>query len=369
MSSTTWPQALAWRLRRQFLEPDGAEGVDDVVRRLGVVPAANDAGPDLAIGLRRRVHARGDVAAALADGLVVRTFAFRGAVHLLTPDDGAAYLALRASSRMWELPSWVEYYGLGPDDWPAFRATVRDALGEGPLTYDELAQAVMAQPRYRHLDAVFTEGAWTLLKALAWQGDLCFAPTQEGHAAFQRLDQSPRWRGLPDLDDAGPRAIETYVRAYGPTSADQVQYWLGEGLGVARKRLRAWLHGLRDRLVPVDVDGDERFVHAEDLDELLAATPSSAVHLLPGPDQWVMGPGTKDTRIVPPAVRQQVSRGANVVVVGGVVRGTWVARDGDLVVTWADEHGRRPARAEVEAGAERLGRALGGPLTLTVPAG
>jgi hypothetical protein len=93
------------------------------------------------------------------------------------------------------------------------------------------------------------------------------------------------------------------------------------------------------------------------------------VHLLPGPDQWVMGPGTKDTRIVPPAVRQQVSRGANVVVVGGVVRGTWVARDGDLVVTWADEHGRRPARAEVEAGAERLGRALGGPLTLTVPAG
>ena len=359
MPSTTWPQALAWRLRRQLVEPPGAVEVDEVVRVLGAVPAASEAGQDLAIGLRRRSHAAGDVAAALADGRVIRTFAFRGAVHLLTPDDGAAYLALRASSRMWELPSWVEYYGLAADDWPAFRSTVRDALADGPLTYDELAHAVTAQPRYQHLDAVFADGAWTLLKALAWQGDLSFAPTQDGHAAFQRLDGNPRWHGLPDLDDAGPRAIETYLRAYGPTSADQVQYWLGEGLGVARKQLRAWLHGLGDRLVELDVDGDQRLVLADDLDELLTATASSAVHLLPGHDQWVLGPGTKDSRIVPPAVRQQVSRGANVVVVGGVVRGTWTLRDGDLAVTWADELDGPPAHAEVRAAAERLARTLG----------
>ncbi|WP_034620613.1 DNA glycosylase AlkZ-like family protein [Cellulomonas sp. URHE0023] len=367
MPSTTWAQALAWRLHRHLLEPSGAAGVDDVVRRLGAVPAGSEAGQDLAIGLRRRVHAAGDVASSLADGRVIRTFAFRGAVHLLTPEDGASFLALRASSRMWELPSWVEYYGLAADDWPAFRATVRDALADGPLTYDELAHVVTALPRYQHLDAVFTEGAWTLIKPLAWQGDLCFAPAPEGQAAFQRLDHNPRWHGIPDLDDAGPRAIETYLRAYAPTSAEQVQYWLGEGLGAARKRLRAWLHGLGDRLVQVDVDGDERLILADDLDDLLTATASSAVHLLPGHDQWVLGPGTKDRRIVPPAARQQVSRGANVVVVGGVVRGTWTVRDGELRVMWADDVDARSVRAEVEAGAERLARTLGGPGTITVP--
>src|SRR3954451_13110100 len=134
----SWSQALAWRMRRHLLDPVGTESVAGVVRQLGAVPAQSDASAELASRTRRQPSRSGEVARALAEGRIIKTFAFRGATHLLTPEDGGAYLALRAASRMWELPSWQSYYELTPADWPALREAVRDALAGGPITRDEL---------------------------------------------------------------------------------------------------------------------------------------------------------------------------------------------------------------------------------------
>jgi hypothetical protein len=64
----------------------------------------------------------------------------------------------------------VEYYRLSPTDWPDFRAAVRGALSDGPLTVAELGQARPRHSQYRHLKPVFDEGADTLIKPLTWQG-------------------------------------------------------------------------------------------------------------------------------------------------------------------------------------------------------
>jgi hypothetical protein len=53
---------------------------------------------------------------ALAGGRIIKTFAFRGATHLLVPEDGGAYLALRAAGRVWELPSWQSFLGPPPQE-------------------------------------------------------------------------------------------------------------------------------------------------------------------------------------------------------------------------------------------------------------
>ena len=114
----------------------------------------------------------------------------------------------------------------------------------------------MARHRaYRHLKPVFDEGAGTLIKPLTWQGDMSFGPPRDGQHTFQRLDGNPRWQGIPDLDDAGPRAITAYLRTYGPATLDHIQYWLGNGLSAGRKRLTRWFSELGDRLAPVDVEG------------------------------------------------------------------------------------------------------------------
>lgn len=146
MVSLSWSGALAWRMRQQLLDPVGTESVAGVVRRLGAVPALPDAAAELAVCARRERSRPGQVARALAEGRIIKTFAFRGATHLVTPEDGGAYLALRAASRMWELPSWQSCYGLTPSDWPLLREAVREALAGGPMTRDELGAAITAQP-------------------------------------------------------------------------------------------------------------------------------------------------------------------------------------------------------------------------------
>jgi hypothetical protein len=362
--SVSWGQALAWRMGRQLLDPPGSETVAGVVRRLGAVPSMDESLAELA-GRTRRTNSRpGELAKALAAGTVIKAFAFRGSMHYLSPEDGGVYLALRSAGRQWELPSWVDYYRLGPADWPDFRAAVRKALSDGPLTLGELADALTSQPAYRHLKPAFDDGAGTLVKPLTWQGDMGFGPPRDGRATFQRLDTNPRWKGIPALDDAGPAAITAYLRTYGPATADHVHYWLGNGLSAGRNRLDRWMAGLGDRLVPVDVEGTLAHVLREDVGALEAARPSDVVRFLPGHDQWVIGPGTKDAHVTPPARRELMTRKANPVIHGGVVCGTWARRGDELTASWLDTRQRPDAALEQEAA--RLVGILGRDLRVTL---
>jgi hypothetical protein len=349
-ASVTWAQALTWRMDRQLLDPVGSESVAGVVRRLGAVLSMDESLAELAVRTRRTTSRPGELAAALADGEVVKAFAFRGSMHYLSPEEGGTYLALRAAGRQWELPSWVEHYRLAPSDWPDFRAAVRAALSDGPLTVAELGRALTRHGRYQHLRAVFEEGAGTLVKPLTWQGDMSLGPPRDGQHTFQRLDGNPRWHGIPDLDEAGPRAITAYLRTYGPATLDHLRYWLGSGLSVGGKRLTAWFSDLQDRLAPVDVEGVEAYVVREDVDDLVATWPSETVRFLPGHDQWVIGPGTKDVHVTPSSRRDLMTRKANPVIVGGVVCGTWARTDDELRLTWLDERPRPQEAIEHEVG-------------------
>ncbi|MFK5634466.1 MULTISPECIES: DNA glycosylase AlkZ-like family protein [unclassified Ornithinimicrobium] len=353
-----WPQALAWRMRQQLLDPVGTEPVAGVVRRLGAVVAQNEVRADLAVGMRSQLVAPGSVARALAAGDLVKVYAFRGATHLMVPEDAGVYLALRAASRMWELPSWRSYYELEPSDWPALREVVREALADGPLTRQTLATSVTARPRFAHLGPAFAGAADTLLKPLMWQGDMSFGPPKDGHATFQRLDLNPRWAGIPELEDAGPRAVTAYFSTYGPATPEHVHYWLGEGLGAGRRRIASWISGLGDALAPVGVDGHPLHVLRADLPDLLTTPASPVVRLLPGHDPWVLGPGTADPHVVPVGRRAVVSRGANVLIASGVVSGTWTLKPDRVETTWFAEAGPPPDDA-LDAEVGRLSTMLG----------
>ncbi len=359
MVSLTWPAARAWRVGRHLLDPVRPASTRDVVDALGAVAAqADPTWSELGIRTRRLASHAGDVRRALDDGDVLATFAFRGAVHLMTPDSAAVHLALRASSRMWEGAGWREFYGLQPGDWPDLVATVREVLAPGPMTRAELGAAVTGRPAYAHLRKAFTDPALTFLKPLAWQGALCFGRPRGGAATFQLPDTSPGWPGVVDLDDAGPRAVEAYLRAYAPASPDNLVSWLTQGLGVRRAHLPRWIGALGDRVQTMDVEGQERYALTEDVETLAAARPSTAVQLLPKYDQWLLGPGTADTAVVPAAVRADVSRGAHVVLVGGTFAGTWALAGERFVPSWAS--GVTPPAPDVLAAeVTRLGEMLG----------
>jgi hypothetical protein len=358
-------QALAWRRERQFLST-GANSAAEVVRRLGAVPAWSG-DPDLAVRRRLTRPSPEALADALDNGDLIRTYAFRGSTNLLAAEDAGVYLAIRCANRQWELRSWQEYYNLSPDDWPTLREVVRDAVAERPVRQAELVEKVARTPRFRHLRDKLSDPGHTLLKPLAWQGDLCFGPTVDGKLTFQSPSSSPRWMGLPELNDAGRRAILGYLAAYGPATRDNLHYWLTAGLSAGRGRVNGWINELfGDRVTEVQVDGSPMLHLREHLASLAEADrKAEEVTLLPGYDQWVLGPGTADHRIVPAARRPAVTRGANVVLLAGQVSAIWKIDRETLTVSWFVEAGP-PPRAKLAAESSRLSALLNRDLTLTI---
>ena len=362
----TWGQALAWRLRRHLLDPVGTFSVRDVVGRLGAVPAYPETTPEFAVGIRRTGSRFGDVASALDAGEVFKTFAFRGATHLLTPEEGGAYLALRASGHQWELPSWQETYGLAPGDWPAFREAVREAVAEGPLTREELAVAVARLRPFRAAAAGLAT-SFALLKALMWQGDLCFGPAREGEGAVQGMHKSSGGPGcrISTTRAVGPRGIHPHLRPHEHRRGAVLPGGRFERRSQGAPRLaRRSLGPPRKRRI----DGEDLLLFADDVDDLTSTVTSPTVCLVPAADPWVMGPGTANPQVVPPAHRQPVTRGANLVLADGVVAGTWARKKGTLSVAWLEDTDP-PDLNLLEQDAARLAAILDTELDLNVTSG
>ena len=158
-----WPEALAWRMERQLLNPVGNLSVADTVRRLCGVQSQVASSAEMAVRVRRRFSHAGEVAGALAAGDLLKTWAMRGTLHLLTPEDAGIYLSLLAAGRSWEAPSWQKWFGVGPREIQALRIAAREALDGGALTREELAAAVTRKRGLGHIGKELASSWGTLL--------------------------------------------------------------------------------------------------------------------------------------------------------------------------------------------------------------
>jgi Winged helix DNA-binding domain len=360
--TVTWPQALAWRMQRHYLDPVGAASAVEIVRRLCGVQAQVASSADQAVRVRQQNAVAGAVAKALADGRLVKTWAMRGTLHLLAPEDSGDYLALMAHGRWWETPRWQRYFGVSAAQMEKLREVVRDTLGKDSMTREELVAAVTRRRGFGHVGDALRSGWGTILKPLAWQGDIVFGPSRGTRVTFmQPAVASAAWAGVPSVQEAAPRAILAYLGAYGPATIDNFSAWLSRGT-IAKRELRSWFADLGDRIAEVDVGGEPRYVRTDDVGDLLTARPTDALRLLPGFDQWVLGPGTDDSNVLPAAHRRAVSRQsgwiAPIVVAGGVVAGTWEAAKGRVTVSWFAGTGHVP-RGALAREMRRLSPVLG----------
>lgn len=362
--SVTWPQALAWRLDRHRLATISDPSVEDVVRRLCGVQSQVASSAELAIRVRRSKSRAGEVAAALADGRLIKTWAMRATLHLLTPEDAGAYLALMASTKWWETPRWERYFGVTPRHIEEMRGIFREVVGDKALTREDVIAGITSRPGFEHLGEHMRSGWGTVFKPLAWQGDLVFGPSQGTRVTFMCPEAaSSRWKGVPPVDDAWPKVVPAYLGAHGPAGPAQFSAWLWRG-AISMRALKAWFSQLEsDRvLTKVDVEGESLYVRSEDADELATARPRVTVRLLGGFDQWVLGPGTDDGHVTPAGRRGAVSKTAGwiapVVVVGGVVSGTWELTRDQVQIAWFPELGNAPMKS-IEVEVARLSKIVG----------
>jgi len=353
----SWPQVHAWRLRRQF---EGG-GAVDVVRRLCGVQAQVLSAAELAVAVRLDTSPSG-LDGAMNEGRLLRTWAMRGTLHVLHPQDAAAALALVSGARTWTKGSWQKTF-LIASELDRLTAAVVELLADGrPHTREELVEYVAAAAGPDLAEHVAS--SWSAaLKPLAWQGFLCNGPSQGSRVTFTRpQDVVPDWPGLADVDDAAAHLIPAYLAAFGPAAPSAFDAWLLRG-ATSRPTLRRWFSELGDRLVRVDVEGTELVARADDVEDLAATTGSDVVRLLPAFDQFVLGPGTTDLHLVPAQHRADVSRAGGwispvVATCHGVV-GTWTADGGGVAVTLFDD-APAPDGGALDAEIARIRALLGG---------
>ncbi|WP_433787643.1 winged helix DNA-binding domain-containing protein [Actinomycetospora sp. CA-101289] len=335
----TAPQVRGFRLRRQHVA--GRDGADPVAiaRRLVGVQAQVPSAAAQAVAVRTATGTAGDgtVDAALATGALLRTWSVRGTLHLLAADQAPAVLALLASARSWDKGSWQREFATAAQ-MDALAAGAAEVLADAVLTREELTAALVAHTREPGLAEALGSGWGAVLKPLAWQGLLCHGPPAGPRVTFTSPRVAvPGWPGLPDPDEAARTVVPAFLAAHGPATPAAFDAWLLRG-ATPKARLRRWFAGLvaDGTLTEVDVDGETRHARTADLNDLAAAAPPGP-RLLGPFDPYVLGAGTGDPDLVPPAHRKEVSRAAGwiapVVLEAGRVVGTWSADDDRLAVT------------------------------------
>ena len=323
MTAVTVEQVRAFRLARHRLDARARAGsLLEVAGALFGVHAQLASSAELALWARIEGVRRADVRAAVEEQRsLVKTWAMRGTLHLLRPEDLALFVAVLGPR--WDNPggAWLRGHGVAEEHFEAIVRLVPKVLDGRPRTREELAER-LAKAGGPELREHVQSGWGALLKPSAHRGDLCFGPDRGRNVTFVRPD---RWLGgfrAAEPEQAQRELTRRYLGAYGPASAEDFARWVGMR-GAQPKRMLAALGG---ELAEVEVDGRTAFALAADLEPLRAAGRPKGVRLLPAFDPYVVGTRPR-SHLVAQNHEARVFRPqawiSPVVLVDGVAAGPW----------------------------------------------
>lgn len=361
MKALKWHQIHAWHLSQHGLLPRLKQR--DFVRaasRVGGIQAQVMSAAELALCTRVEGLGPEDVKSALwQDRVLIKTWAMRGTLHLLP----AGELPLYVAARNWQHnTSWANYfaeYGLTPAQQEAFLSAVPHVLEQGPMTRQQLAEALTKHTGITQLRELIISANWgSPLKPSAFRGDLCFGPSQGQNVTFVNPKTwAGSWQATePDL--AFKEIIRLYLRAYGPATPADFAHWWGGTSTQAKKCFQS----MNDELEEVEVEGWRAFALRATLGSIRRLKASESVHFLPLFDVYTLGLGYGIEPLLSQAYRRLVFRPQGwisaVVLVNGSIQGVWnsTARRQQIVVkVHLFSSPTALIRAGIEAEAERLG--------------
>ena len=367
LPSLSWEEVCRRRLAAQHLrEPLQVASFDRMVVDICGLHAQVMSAAELAAAVRVDGLARGTVLRALwEERTLVKLWAQRGTLHLHLAEELPLYVAA-LSNRRFDLDApWLKYHGLEAGDVGALGDAVGQALDGRQLTREELGREVVRLLGDAKFEALLASGWGAVLKPVAFQGRLCFGPSDGNRVTFVRPDQ---WIGpfeVPDPLESLREIARRFLAAYGPATVDEFARWWG----VKPKAVRP-VFAEGDGFVQVEVEGTKAWAADE--------TPppddrdGPVVRLLPLFDPYVVAVRRAGERPLDGPEKDLVYRKAGwispVLLVDGQLAGVWEhteGRDGIQV----DIRPFRPLAPEVAeraaAEARRLAEHLGATLSVT----
>jgi hypothetical protein len=307
-------EVLQRRLRNQGLAAALFRRPEDVVRAFGAVQAQDYSGALWAIGQRIRNATEAVIEDAEIRRAIVRTWPLRGTLHFVAAADArwitrltAPRIVARNAAR------WKREFDLDERVLGRAREILTQKLEGTRLTREQLYAALEA----RRIKTVRSRGLHLLIW-LSLEGTLCLSGRVGKQQSFALLDDwIPRSRAL-DREAALAELARRYFTSHGPATLADFVWWSG----LTVREAHVALDGARRDLAAEDVDGvthwsaDSRAVRAK-------TSTSPRVRLLPAYDEYTVAYKHRDG-LLPPGKRMTSSGLLSpVVLVDGVVAGTW----------------------------------------------
>jgi hypothetical protein len=370
MTALTWPQVHAWRLSQHGLSPRfSSQDFVQAVTRTGGIQAQVMSAAELAMCIRVEGLSPYDVQSALwRDHTLVKTWAMRGTLHVLSVRELPLYVA----ARNWQHGAgWAKYFaefGLSRAQQDAFLLAVPHVLEQGPLTRLQLADAAAKHTGVASVRDMILSSSWGMpLKPSAYRGDLCFGPGQGQTATFM----NPRgwigtWQPIEPklaLQDIARR----YLRAYGPATPGDFAFWWG----CTRTSAKKLFQSLAEELEEVEVEGWRAFALRATLPLIQSIEPAEQIHLLPLFDAYTIGVPRDCEPLLAAAYKRQVFNLQGwtfaVILVNGSIQGIWsstIRRAHTVITVNLFTSSTASIRKGIEAEAERLSHFFEKPVML-----
>lgn len=358
-------QVNAWRLSRHHLaarapKREMAQVVSDICGLQAQVMSAAQ------IGLCARVEeiTSKDVDDALWESReLVKTWSMRGTLHLHASADLPLYVAALKTRLGYKSNSWLKFHKITLDEIEKVTSEVRNALGGRRLTREELVDEVVRRAKLRKWVRTEMMSGWgSLLHPAAFQGNLCFGPSEGKIVTFVRPD---RWLGEwsePSSEDALRALVRRFITAYGPaTVADFAHWW-----GVDPSKVRSIVTSLASELEQVKFAGHLAWIRKLDFAHIQEAEPTGSVRLIPSFDCYTMFYHPRELFVSEKfrslVFRQLAGWVSQVLLIDGTAAGVWThKRKGSRLEVRVEPFKRLSPeqRALVEAEARGFGVFLG----------
>lgn len=314
-------QTNSLRLRAQLLHPDTRLPTSDpegVVGHLVGVQAQEADSAAIALGIRApTLTARQIETSRLQDRTFVRTWAFRGTLHLVAAVDLHPLLALLGPVFIDKSRRRFRQLNLTDDRYAAALDVIRDGLSEGPMT--RAALDAYLRTRGTSLEG---QALYHTLRRAGLEAVICYGPDLEGEHSYVLLDS---W--LPDRPSISAPSLADLARRYltghGPARPEDFASWTGLGLRDSRDAFRQ----LGDELIELQSVDEPAWLHRDQGSWREQPTADVAtVRLLPAYDPYLLAYRTRDL-IVAARHADRIHPG------GGFLRPTVIA-GGTAVATW-----------------------------------
>ncbi len=321
----TWNQVHAWRLaRHHLLEPAKPAALLQVVQDICGLHAQLMPAAELSLSARVRDISPDDVQDALwKKRTLVKTWAMRGTLHLLTAADFPVYVAAMRTKKNFRRASWQKFHGVTLEELEAIMAGARAILTDTGMTREQLADALAEHTQTPKLAELLRSGWGAILKPVAFQGDICFGENQGQNVTFVL----PRkwlgeWKPVKP-DDALRELARRFLSAYAPATAEEFARWFGVDESDGKRLFRALVDD--EAIVAVEIDDWKGWALPEAVEHMANAQPAHAVNLLPHFDTYTVTLAKQN--LVPEVYRGRVYRPqgwiAPVVLVDGRIAGVW----------------------------------------------